>query len=280
MKKYFLSLLFIFAVSFAFAQDKIYKVGGDIIAAKVTEVGTSEIKYKKWDNMDGPVYVIAKTEVIKIVYENGSVEMMTQDQMSVTPNSTLRMRKRAITTRPFSPLLGFVSIGYQQALTPTRAVVSDVGFIGPKVGTMMDQNAAGFYLKAGMRFKRVPEVVTKDMQWSYALGGFYLEPEVMYSNFTKDISYYNNLTYTTTTTKATFNSGAFLLNIGRQMVFGDMLTLDLSGGLGYGVESHTSIPNSTFDYANLPRFYYSHSSGGQNFPIAYKLSFTIGVLLP
>ncbi|HTL83061.1 MAG TPA: hypothetical protein VL651_15215 [Bacteroidia bacterium] len=281
MKKPLLFLFFVILSLGAFAQDTLYKTDNTKIACKVTEIGSTEIKYKKWDNQDGPVYSVDKSDVRRIVYANGTSEMITQDQYAVAPTNTMRARKRAITTRPLSPLDGFVCIGYQQALTPSRAVTTEVGLIGPKVGTMFDQNANGFYFKGGMRFKRVPDVVTKDMQWSYALGGFYFEPQIMISNFSKDISIYNNTTYTTSTQRANFTGGAFLMNIGRQSVFGDILTLDLAAGIGYGFESDNA-PKTTsgFDISDLPRNYYSHWGGSKSLPIAYKFSFSIGVLLP
>ncbi len=65
-----------------YSQDVITQKNGDKINAKIVEVGISEIKYKKFDNQDGPVYSIAKRDVLKIIYENG-----TTDQFSGTDNA-------------------------------------------------------------------------------------------------------------------------------------------------------------------------------------------------
>lgn len=54
-----------------YAQDMIVKKDGSIIQAKVFEVGTSEVKYKKWSNQDGPSYAIAKSDILAINYQNG-----------------------------------------------------------------------------------------------------------------------------------------------------------------------------------------------------------------
>lgn len=56
------------------AQDILVKHDGTTIKSKVVEVGTSEIKYKKWDNLDGPVYSISVKEVLALNYENGTQE--------------------------------------------------------------------------------------------------------------------------------------------------------------------------------------------------------------
>ncbi|MBO7572352.1 MAG: hypothetical protein J6T48_09395 [Bacteroidales bacterium] len=65
---------------FAVAQDVITLKSGDEIQAKVTEVGQSEIKYKRFDNPDGPVYSIGKGEVFMIKYENGSKDIIKYEE--------------------------------------------------------------------------------------------------------------------------------------------------------------------------------------------------------
>ena len=54
------------------AQDIIVKKDGGTIQAKVIEVGKYELKYKKFDNQDGPTYTISTQELQSINYENGT----------------------------------------------------------------------------------------------------------------------------------------------------------------------------------------------------------------
>jgi hypothetical protein len=76
MKKFTLFLAFaVIAITAINAQDVIYKRNGDEINAKVTEIGTDDVKYKKFDNQDGPTYTISKSELIMIRYENGDKDM-------------------------------------------------------------------------------------------------------------------------------------------------------------------------------------------------------------
>lgn len=58
----------------ASAQDVIVKKDGSTILSKVIEIGTTEIKYKKWNNQNGPMYTIGKNDVQTINYENGEKE--------------------------------------------------------------------------------------------------------------------------------------------------------------------------------------------------------------
>ena len=63
-----------------FAQDFIVKKTGDEMKAKVIEVMTSEIKYKKFDNLDGPSYTISKSEVFMIRYANGEKDVFKEEE--------------------------------------------------------------------------------------------------------------------------------------------------------------------------------------------------------
>ena len=54
----------------AFAQDILYLLSGDEIETKLTEISSSELKYKRIDNLDGPVFVIERNKVFKVKYSN------------------------------------------------------------------------------------------------------------------------------------------------------------------------------------------------------------------
>ena len=53
------------------AQDTIRFVNGSSLPVKVDEISPTEIKYNRWDNITGPVYVVNKNEVRYIRYVNG-----------------------------------------------------------------------------------------------------------------------------------------------------------------------------------------------------------------
>jgi len=57
------------------AQDIIMLQNGDEIKAKVIEVNINDIKYKKYENPEGPSYSLNKSELFKIKYENGIKEL-------------------------------------------------------------------------------------------------------------------------------------------------------------------------------------------------------------
>ncbi|MEM0991450.1 MAG: hypothetical protein AAF806_13260 [Bacteroidota bacterium] len=61
---------------------------GDEIEAKVTEINSSEVKFRRCDNLDGPVYTKKKSEVFMIKYSNGTKEMISSTADPVTEPAT------------------------------------------------------------------------------------------------------------------------------------------------------------------------------------------------
>jgi len=73
---YFFAALYIFAggIFSVNAQDLIILRDGSVIESKVTEISSSEIRYKRFDHLDGPTIIIPVSNVLSIRYENGTVE--------------------------------------------------------------------------------------------------------------------------------------------------------------------------------------------------------------
>lgn len=84
-----LLILFLFVWSNGFAQDVIVKKDGSTILSKVLEVNTTDIKYKKYSNLDGPTYTILKTELLSINYKNGECEKFTLEAVGNVSKTTL-----------------------------------------------------------------------------------------------------------------------------------------------------------------------------------------------
>ena len=85
MKKITLTLLATLSFFMCQAQDLLTKRNGDEVQVKVQEVSLDEIKYKRFDNLEGPMISIAKHDVFMIRYENGTKEMFNQSPVTATP---------------------------------------------------------------------------------------------------------------------------------------------------------------------------------------------------
>jgi hypothetical protein len=73
MKKlFFTTLLSLFTIVCCFSQDTITLKTSENIKAKVLEVSPTEIKYKRFDNLEGPTHITLVSDVFMIRYENGT----------------------------------------------------------------------------------------------------------------------------------------------------------------------------------------------------------------
>lgn len=87
MKANFLIIIFL-GLSFfqkLSAQDIIYTTSGVKISAKVVEISPSEIKYKQYENMDGPNYVIQSRDVVLINFSNGTSQIINANAPTLKP---------------------------------------------------------------------------------------------------------------------------------------------------------------------------------------------------
>ena len=67
--------LFFFLISYStFCQDVLSKINGENIQAKIELISKSEIKYKMYNNLTGPSYIVEKSELSQIKLENGEIQ--------------------------------------------------------------------------------------------------------------------------------------------------------------------------------------------------------------
>jgi len=91
MKKFYIFTVLFFIMGWVFsvnAQDLIILKDGNTIEAKVIEISPTEIRYKRFDHLDGPTIVIMAVDVLSIRYENGRTEIIntvTQPEI-ITPS--------------------------------------------------------------------------------------------------------------------------------------------------------------------------------------------------
>jgi hypothetical protein len=73
-----------------YAQDIIVTKDSKRIEAKILEVNINDIKYKNFNNQNGPTYTILKSEIASIIYENGTVEAFSNAQISNASSNSSR----------------------------------------------------------------------------------------------------------------------------------------------------------------------------------------------
>jgi hypothetical protein len=70
------------------SQDVIVLKNGGELKVKVLEVLPDLVKYKKWDNQDGPSYSESKTNIVMIKYQNGTKDVFNSEKISSGDGST------------------------------------------------------------------------------------------------------------------------------------------------------------------------------------------------
>lgn len=116
-----LSLLLLFCFNFLTnAQDIIYKKDGSKEEVKITLVSDKEIQYKKFSNLEGPVYSVSKSDILLITYENGEYEML-ENQMSPAKidkkELSTNFTKNLLTYHLFDVIYGDITFSYERILS-------------------------------------------------------------------------------------------------------------------------------------------------------------------
>jgi hypothetical protein len=77
MKYLVVSILILLGMEGAKAQDTLYRINGKVMPVQIIEVTPTQVKYKNPAGMGGPLFVLSKSEVKRIVYANGTSEQFT-----------------------------------------------------------------------------------------------------------------------------------------------------------------------------------------------------------
>ncbi len=248
-----------------FAQDQILKRNGQVIKAKVIEVGTSEIKYKLPDNIDGPLYAIDKNTVTKIIYENGHVDNFTTD-FKDTSNYSGQLHK-AIKLDFLAPLIGYSQFTFEKSTGVGKSYELSLGIIGLGKSQQLDyyyenlvstkRNQFGFFAAAGYKFNKLPDFLFGRTRFTHIMQGAYVKPVFYLGNYSENrVAYKGNNEYVTEKQNVTF--GALQIEFGKQWVFGEKFLIDVYWGLGYGADNKKQNGDafyndntSAYNYANV-----------------------------
>lgn len=246
-----------------FSQDQIIKRNGQVIKAKVIEVGTSEIKYKLPDNIDGPLYAIDKNQISKIIYENGHIDNFTTD-IKDTGNYTGQLRK-AIKVDFLAPLLGYSQFSFEKSTGVGKSYELSLGIIGLgksqlltyNYGTLapINKNQFGFFASAGYKFNKWPDFLFGRTRFTHIMQGAYAKPIIYLGNYSENREVYkpNDDAFIE---KKNITFGALQIEFGKQWVFGEKFLIDIYWGLGYGADNkkendgYATYSSTAYNYAN------------------------------
>jgi len=107
-------LLVSLPLNYLFSQDIIVLKNGDEIKSKVLEINDKDIKYKKFDNLDGPTIATLKSDIFMIKYQNGTREVINTNTSAKSDES--KKSKKHVDSKPnrvgfYVNPLGFLEFG-------------------------------------------------------------------------------------------------------------------------------------------------------------------------
>ena len=236
-----LCLFIIASFHSARAQDKVYTNDGRVLEGKVTEVGTSQIRFLQKDRPEGLVYYLKVSQLDSIVYANG-----TKDEMQgVQKKKNLLQNIPQLNTWTFD-LFGFtylsVSQSYERRTKKGNVglrVPQYIGFIGggfagegifqPGQGIfhILTRSTGGFSIATGLN----PKFYFFKRRKVRAFAG----PEATIGFSRASYYYYNyNYGYNTYSTSSRNGTVGLVGKVGLMINPIDKFNITIDGGAGGG----------------------------------------------
>lgn len=260
--KIFYTLCFLLFIKMtAFGQDKLYKKGEKKpIEVKIIEVGIDEIKYRFYNDPESPIFTIEKTEVNKIVYKNG-VEDKFEDELAIGPADFETMHKNILKFSFFSPFKGHSHFTFERYLKQGMSYELDLSIIG--LGKARErsiytygnvksypENNKGAIIGGGMKFLILGSKYRRGEKLMHSLQGTFIRPKLYLGFYSRD--FYEagrdaNNYFILLKTKQNITFGDIMVELGRQWVFSDRMSMEIYGGLGYCFNTYKQPANETIN---------------------------------
>lgn len=267
----------------AIAQDIINTKKQEIIKCKIVEVTPDVIKYKLFNNPDGPLFILPKTDIQTIRLESGDEIIVNEIFKNLKIDEALMNAKsKCLKVEIFAPIIGNVAVGYEQLLRPGMSFENILA--GNFSTNLLNRSKTqGIVNKFGVKLMYGQDNSLERPEKYKALRGQYLEPEFLLATGLLRDNVTSGVTGTKVTTSVVirYYTGGLGLNYGRQFVIGKSFSLNYHLGFGYcytNWEKPANLKNSTYPYSksyNLP-FLVAPLSNGSDVGMYFNLGFTFG----
>lgn len=88
MKRILLTIVCLAVAIVANGQDRMVLKNAEELSVKVVNISPDTVTYKNWNNLEGPTYTIYKSDVLFIVYQNGTKESFAEIKSVNETNQT------------------------------------------------------------------------------------------------------------------------------------------------------------------------------------------------
>jgi len=181
---------YIFAVAFlavgigsVTAQDLIVLRNGIIIEAKLTEISPTEIRYKRFDNPDGPTIIIPTASVLSIRYENGTSEVVNAAPLPAKGRESLQRESPQNTAMDPNKFIFGINANAGGALSYLWGFGWETGS-GPSVSFEFGKGNFNSEINLVIPIEGFGVLATFNGFWPSRIGGAYLGGGIGYSFYT------------------------------------------------------------------------------------------------
>ncbi len=154
---------------------------------------------------------------------------------------------------------------------------AEIGLIGVGFNTDEINESAGLYISSGYKFVKTPDFYSSRTKYAHILKGAYVKPQILLTFYRNESEYYFFNSGGYDDLKRDVFGGAFVINLGKQIIYDNAFLIDYSAGLGYGfvLESNFSPSGSE---TNERGYHYGFAGGANDFPIAVTFRVKVGLL--
>src|SRR5690606_11071202 len=134
MKKLLLLLISMIFVLQGFSQDKLHLKNGEVHEVRIVKITDKEVTYKKFENLDGPEYIISRRDVVKIVYSNGVEENLNSSKSEGSSPHTneqiLDFNRNIVGYNYFDMIFKRISFTYEHIFGQKGQLGIEIRFVG------------------------------------------------------------------------------------------------------------------------------------------------------
>jgi hypothetical protein len=272
-------------------QDTIYKVTGDILVCIVSEMNTTEVKYHYPDRL-GVTLALDNELIDYIILSSGEILRPQNSDKEISDLAFDKQKRINIKLGILTPLQGYTDLGFEYSIKPMHSIEGSLGIIGlgSKELNIFGSQASdrGATLTAGYKVYARPDFFLRKVRNAHRMSGLYIQPTlaVSYLTSTETVLAYDydlNKSYNYDAKSSVFQ-GALLFKMGKQYIFGDIFSLDINAGVGFGMKNVKEIESSNTDIMQYD-ILYSGSYGNYGFTtfqggaLALSAGLKIGVLI-
>ena len=263
-----------------FCQDSIYRKSGQVISARVTEIGPTTVSYKIPGN-DKVIYQVEQKKLRKIVFANGQKQLFTKDFRDSSYYT--HQKRNLLKLDVVAPFNGYSVISFEHSISPVHSYEISLGIIGAGVSNTLDYNTIfgslgtvktnpfGGFVAVSYKFNKLAQTLFGSSKVSHRLQGLYARPTLYGGTYKENRLEARAVTYFAKERPQT-NFAILHLEIGHQWIFKNRFAADIFGGVGYGIDNKTYYDNIIWNDETYAYNYANHRIGKSPAP-----SVTFGV---